>query len=497
MPIKLSCWSLGLAFNLLFWLAAVALDFPRTYFDDSVIIGPAISIAETGLLRNPYLSRSFYPGDMYLFYPPGFFWVLGGWIALFGKSVLSLALFWAACGLIASACLAVLLQRLSGSKIAWAVAPLLVFGCIAYTGHRYEILAFATFFAGLVLQTTRSRGVGYLLLILTPTIAPTFLALCTVSVMAILAHRSRDRFAQEALLVLIGLTVASLTIVAGVGGDIAGLVETMYEYRSVRVGVGGRDIFNLKLIVAVISLNFLTATCWLRLAGQDWRSLRFQLPLLLSLAMIATLVSHARPALIVAMNIASITLAALAIGDALAAAGRRHARLRHITGIMPALGLGSVGAILVALNTAYIRMVVVPPLNASMISAAQAAAALTPAGLVIVADPRVIKEALAFPSDRRVEDSMVRNPWPDYSVKFDALPDDESWIISRATLVATVDPASMPTNGGGFFTVFVAAGIDNLPNDSICRIDAKMAHAWDPERPSALVEAACPRDTAP
>jgi hypothetical protein len=103
---------------------------------------------------------------------------------------------------------------------------------------------------------------------------------------------------------------------------------------------------------------------------------------------------------------------------------------------MPALGLASLVAILVVLNTVYIRAVAVRPLEPAVIAAAQPAAAGTPAGRIIIANPRVIMEALAFPTGRRHEDSLHHKPWPDHAAKFDAMPADEVWIISCAALLS-------------------------------------------------------------
>jgi hypothetical protein len=484
-------WRLGLAVNLLFWLAAVALDFPRTYWDDSVIIGPAVSIAETGMLLNPYLTPRFYPGGTYLFYPPGFFWVLGGWIALFGKSVTSLALFWAACALVASVSLAVLLHRLSRSRIAWAVAPLLLFGSIAYTGHRYEMLAFASYFAGLALATGGHRRWGYLLLILTPTFAPTFLALCTLTVLTVFAYHWPGRFWGEMGGVAIGVVLATATLVAGVGGDIVGLFETMYGFRSVRIGFGGRDLISFRLVAAVLALNLATAAIWLALAGQGWRSLRFQLPLLLGAAMLLTLASHARPALIIAMNIATITLAALAIADALSAIHWRQLWLQKAANGMPAAGLACVAAILVMLNARYIATIALQPLDAGLVKTAQSALADLPADRLVVADARIVKEAQHFAANRRVEDAMIRDAWPNYQANFAALPPEESWIISRAALAASLDPTSVPVGADSLDTLFIAAGMGRTKNDSICLIDADSVSKIVPPDPRALLDAAC------
>jgi hypothetical protein len=473
----------GIVFNIIFWGVFIALRYPATYWDDSLIVAPALGLLSHGVLDNIYLSKEFYPAPVYLFYPPTFFFVLAAWMAIFGKAIVSLSGFWAVCGLVSSLSLAGLLQRLEHSPVVWVVAPVLVFGCVAYTGYRYEVLGFATLLAGVALGTGRLRAIGYGLLFVTPTIAPTMVGAAIVAIAAIFAHRHRGRTSREAAMAGAALAVAIIILVASVSGAIGALIKTMYDYRGVRVGVGGRDLSLYKYVAAVMGLGLATAALQRWKIGRRGSSIYLQLPLLLVAAMAVTMVTHARPSMIVAFNIAIVTIFIISACQALApkADGARAA----------AFGLGLWGVGLAVLNFGYMQSVAVPQLSPGLSRQARNLVAGAPSGATVVADARVVKDALGFPVRGQLEDAMVRHAWPAYAQDYHRIPVSEYWVISRAALIGSIDPAAAPADRSRLDVLFIASGMAKIGDDRICAIDTATSQKWSSENPADLIALAC------
>jgi hypothetical protein len=478
----------GLIFHAIFWAAFVFLGFPSTYWDDSLIVGPAVALAENGQLTNIYLSRAFYPDTFYLFYPPTFFYVLAGWITAFGKSVLSLSGFWAATGLVSSAAVAVLLGRFvrgaaGWGTVVWIVAPVLVFGCIAYTGYRYEMLGFATLLAGLVLGTGRRRRIGYFLLFLTPTISPTMLGASFVAAAAVFAHHQRGRLRAEILIAGTGLAAAVLVLAAGVLGDVGGLVSTMYRFRDVRVGVGLYNGSSYAYLLPVMLAGVGAAAIQRVFLGRPLTRIEVQLPLLLVLAMQLTLLAHLRPAMLVAFNIALVTVLIISVGQLWSQkSGRQTA---------PAIGLGIWGIVLAVLNIGYLRSVALPPLSQDLVKVARESVATAPSGAIVVADPRVIKEALGYPAHMRLEDSMLRQAWPAFRQDYHQIPVHEYWVMTRSMLETLMYFQQPHATRGVLDNFLIATGFGASASDQICAFDSATSQAWRSEDPADFIAAAC------
>lgn len=453
------------------WLGLAALGFPYPYPDDAIMIGPSLGIIEHGLVTNIYLSKAFYPDTIYLFYPPVFSWVLAGWIVLFGKAQASLAVFWATCGTIASIGLGHLLRRLTRQNWPLLAAPVLLFGCIAYTGLRMELLAFATFFAGLALACTARPGfrlMGYWLLFLTPTVAPTFLAFATVAVLALLWRRIGLR---ELTLAGGGLLAAVIILWLSAHGLLRDLMTTMYEYRNVRVGIGGRDEFerHLVLVIGVFSVMGIAAVGIRRLLlRQPWRSVDVQLPLLLMVGFGLSILSHARPSLWVAYAVASVLLFTLALAESLARFSA-SALVRRLPRWMASPSFAPLAFIsfLAGLNLQYLLSEAVPPLRAGPLAQLKAELAAVPSHRKVIADSRVFS-ALDYPTDRPMEDAMVRNAWPSYQPDFTRLPPDAVWVMTRSSLLSLSGRGSALGTSSRLHLAFLALAPPALDHEQIC-----------------------------
>lgn len=420
-----------------FWLAAATAGFPRAFYDDSIMIGPSLSILQEGKLTNYLLSDRFYPREQYLFYPPVFSWVLSGWMYLFSTSSASLAAFWAACCVFASAGLGILLARLTRSIWLSLAAPILLFGCEAYLGFRLEVLGFASFFTGLVFATSggqRWRLAGYALLFATPTVAPTFLAYAGSSIAALLLYNRRAG-SGEIMRAATGLLLAVAILALTTQGNLLGLVETMSRFQSVRIGAGGRSGIMEGYIRPYIlfSVLLIVSTCARALVCERrWSSVNGVVGLILIAAYPIMLLTHARESLVVAFRVAAVSLAiidAAAIGGSLLSS--RSGRPRATKEFLTLAGFACFALFLVVVNYKFNATYAVKPLNQqTQRQIARIAERVSSTGL-IVADPRVAM-ALEYKPTGRIQDSMVRNAWPDIFQDFHAIPKHEVWIITRA-----------------------------------------------------------------
>jgi hypothetical protein len=466
-------------------MGCTCLCFPFSYWDDSLILGPAIGLVEGYGLHNMYLSSEFYPAQTYLFYPPTFFWVMAGWIATFGRSVESLSLFWAACALGISLPAGALLTRLSRTRMGYAVAPILVLGCIAYTGYRYEILALATFFSGIALSVADRRSLGYLLLCLTPTIAPTMVGSCIVALGALAFHHRRDHPLREAGRLALTLSLALVWLSASVSGNLIGLVETMYHYRSVRIGMGGREMQDA-MPLFVLQTGLLTVAFARIVLGRGWGEPLVRLPLLLVATWALTLFTHARPSVLVAMNLVSTVLFVLVLAAIFVARGgsRRTFVSRHAPGI----ALGGVGACLLWLNVTYASTIPIRPLAPALVQRARALAAQAIPGQAIVVDARVMRDVLHFPKRLDMQDAMVRHAWPAIYQDYHRIPANELWIVGPGTLDSDL---TAPLVRNGLDALYISPGMAAPRQDGICRLDRQTALRWRTRDPADLVALTC------
>jgi hypothetical protein len=460
--------------QVLVWAGLAALGFPRPYGDDTIMIGPSVSLLENGTLDNIFLSKSFYPGIHYLFYPPTFSWILYAWGRIFSFSQLSLNMFWAALSVSTSYCAYLCLAKLTTERWTMLAAPLLVFCCTAFTGFRMEIAGFAVFALGLTLLLARSgylRLAAYCLLFTAPTIAPTLLAYCAVVIGAALIARFGWReIGRAAAGLLFAIAVLALTT----QGDLAGLVSTMRAYSSIRVAVGGRqDLMAHIAAVFVLFAPFAIGAALIRVVAlrQSWREPGVYVPLLLVAGFALALVTHARSSLQIGFNILAVALFAMALGEWLksGAANRWLARLpaRLRARAIPPLAFTAFLAI-IAVN--YAVMGSARQLGREQADRARSLAAAVPPGATLVVDPAV-GYALDYPARARMEDAMVRNPAPDFLGNPAQAKAGEVWVLTKSFLLMLTGHGDPLVKAGHIEKLFVATGNPKLREDRICRVD--------------------------
>ena len=78
------------AFSLLFFLLFFWLGFPWPSVDDLFFTGVSLNLAEGGDYSNPLLARQDFPSHFYFIHPPGYAYVLAGWLKLFGIHTVSI-----------------------------------------------------------------------------------------------------------------------------------------------------------------------------------------------------------------------------------------------------------------------------------------------------------------------------------------------------------------------------------------------------------------------
>lgn len=306
----------GILVALLFWAGLALAGFPRPYLDDAIMVGPTLGLRDAGFLDNVLLSRDFYPEPAYLFYPPVFSWALLGWVALFGQGFSAMAGFWAACCAAASIALGLSLRRQTGYPWSIPAACVLLLGCVAFTGLRMEILGFATFFAGLALgvdDRPTARAAGYFLLFATPTIAPTFLGYAFVASVTLFLLR---RSAREVVLAGVALAMAVLALVLACQGEIVELVRTMYSYRSIRIGLGGREEALLRLVLALgvgSAISIAICLIWVRSLGSAITAAKVIVPIVLVAGFALSIATHSRLAIWIGYALAQMFLLTVAL----------------------------------------------------------------------------------------------------------------------------------------------------------------------------------------
>ena len=461
------------ALAVLFWAALALAGFPRPYPDDAIMIGPAIGLQQSGFLDNPFLSRTFYPEPSYLFYPPLFSWVLLGWITLFGHSFKALALFWALCAAAASIAFGRLITRLTG--LVWGIpaACVLLLGSMAYTGFRMEILAFATFPVGLLLALDQGRAqriAGIFLLFLTATIAPTFLALSAVAALALVGWR---RTAGAMIEAGIGLVLAVIVLVLSCQGDVLGLVQTMQKYSAIRVGLGGRADFADRLLrVLGIGTVLALATSLIRWKGLGERitAPAVVMPLLLTLAFALSVLTHSRPSIWTAYTVGTLFLLCVALKDyAKALIVKRGLALPLIVVNLPLALVGFLAVFHLWYAPRYSPL----PLSSQQTELARQAVAAAPPGDLVVADATVFG-ALGFPTARRMEDAMVRNPYPDFLQDFTRIPTGQTWVMTEANFVLLNQQGDGRLKRGPRLERYLTAQPGSrIDNQRICVFDAR------------------------
>jgi len=163
---------------LAFWAVAVLAGLPMVFNDDAYMALPAFEHAAGHGLRAPALAAQFPEfHENFLVYPPGFTVGLSWWVALFGHTTRSLAVFAALSGLVCGRLLFLLLRHLApGTPLPWCAA-LIVVPAILLQGMRPELLGYPAFLlAAWLLLVWGWRVAAVLLLGLSCICAPTLLA---------------------------------------------------------------------------------------------------------------------------------------------------------------------------------------------------------------------------------------------------------------------------------------------------------------------------------
>jgi hypothetical protein len=324
---------------------------------------------------------------------------------------------------------------------------------------------------------------GYFLLFLTPTISPTMLAVSFVATLAIFGHFGAGRRGAELLVAASALAAAVLLLVAGVSGDVGGLVATMFRFSDVRLGIGLYESLTYPYVLPVMLLGVGAAVVQRAIIGRPLNSVAVKVPLLLVLAMQLTLLTHMRPAMIVAFNIAIGTMFVIALGELWSRATARPGAT--------VVGLAVWGGALLVLNIGYARSIANAPLSSDQVAAAHAMVAAAPPGNTVVADARIIKDALGYPANLRLEDSMLRHAWPAFRQNYHQIPAHEHWVMSRSMLEVMIYPRPPHATRGVFDNFFIAVGFGRSADDGICAFNAATGHAWQSDDPADFLRIAC------
>ncbi len=464
-----------LAFLVAIWVVLALAGFPRPYPDDTIMVGPSIGLLQGHGLNNIYLSKNFYPDDLYLFYPPTYSWILYGWIKLFSSSAQSLSIFWASACITSSyfayACFSKVQDRLS----AMMLAPVLIFSCTAFVGYRMEFVAFATFFGGLYAlssTTAKVRAAGYFLTFATPTIAPTLLAFSFVAICVALASNVSRR---ELVRAAFGFGSAVVLLFAVTLGEVSQLVATMYAYKDIRIALGGRQEFFVTMIITfVLFMPFALISAEMRknILKESYASPSFYLPILLVLGFSLSIISHARPSLQVAFNILAIASFTATVGSWMKS--KMHGNSRYQSKYFSNVEAAPT-AVLVALlvffcsgYATFHSQTDLPENNADQV---RLAASAIPKNKIVVVDVPVAR-AIGYPNNYRLEEALVRNPQPNFfGDPKKKKNENEVWIVSSSLLYALLNQGSERIHPNFFETALIATGPSVLDNEKICVID--------------------------
>jgi hypothetical protein len=400
------------------------------------------------------------------------------WGKAFSFSQLSLNMFWAAMSVCTSYCTYLCLTKLTADRWTMLAAPLLVFCCTAFTGWRMEIAGFAVFALGLTMLLARGtylRLGGYCLLFTAPTIAPTLLSFCAVAIGAALLFRPNlAEIGRAAVGLLFGIAVLTLTV----QGDLAGLINTMREYSSIRVAVGGRqDLVGHIAAVFLLFTPFAMGAALIRVVAlkQNWRDPAAYVPVLLVIGFALALVTHARSSLQIGFNILAVIMFVMALGEWLQSdtANRWTAWL---PAQLRAKGLAPLAfcAALAVIAVNYAAVGSARQLEGAQAERVRGLAAAVPPGATLVVDPAV-GYALDYPVNKRMEDAMVRNPAPDFLGNPTQAKAGEVWILTKSFLLMLTGHDEAVVKAGHIEKLFVATGNPKMREDRICLIDEQGA----------------------
>ena len=298
----------------LFWLALccistifVAAGLPFVFNDDAYMALPAIEYAAGRGLSAPALAAQFPEFyQNFLVYPPGFTVGLAGWVAAFGHGSLSFSVFAALSGLVCTLLLYRVLERVApDAPLRW-VAPLIALPACIYQGMRPELLGYPLFLLGCWLLLARpgavARVVASLALGLSTLCAPTLLGpalLVLVFDLARLRGADRASLVRAGLALCLGGLLAAAALLWMVQGQLLEFISQFTQHARERRTAPGLNLM-LMLYLTLVAASAVILGLG-RLLRAQWSGVD-TLIAWLSLALLLSLVTHARQTLSVSLT---------------------------------------------------------------------------------------------------------------------------------------------------------------------------------------------------
>lgn len=384
------------------WATAVLAGLPMVFNDDAYMALPAFEFAAGHGLRAPALAAQFPEfHENFLVYPPGFTVGLGWWVAAFGHSTRSLAVFAALSGLACGRLLFLVLRHLApGTPLPWC-AGLIVVPAILLQGMRPELLGYPLFLLACWLLLARAgsaAGVAAglslgLACICAPTLLAPALALMAAHLWALRA--GAWRMALAALMAGGALSFAALLWM--IDFQLAEQLRQFTAHALERRTAPGLDTASLYYLALLLAGGLLLA-----LGRRRPNALDGLLAWLMA-ALLLALLSHARQTLSVSLTNLMLLVMAWRLGSLLPwpGAGRWLARL----------ALGGLVAGLVLANLYVLAMVRhqrFPPGDAARLAGFIAA---TPPGERLLLSPLLLRTLLDGQWPAGALDLYFLRPW--------------------------------------------------------------------------------------
>ncbi len=157
----------------------ISKGYPQPYCDDMYVIGAALNMVQGNGFENPYVSiwTDTFPTSKPFYFPPGFSYMLVGWLMVFGTGVGSMLAFQWLSLVIGAGSLTLLLRRWCGQELSVSLIGGLAF-LLAFQleGFRNEVTAYALAFLGLCICFYSDRilkFLGYFLIAFSGVVYPT------------------------------------------------------------------------------------------------------------------------------------------------------------------------------------------------------------------------------------------------------------------------------------------------------------------------------------
>lgn len=152
-------WSLTAAF----WVAYWRYDLPLPFFDDIAFAGTAVRLATGHGFGNPWL-RDWMDANPFFIYPPAYFYIVAGWLKLFGVSAFALQTLYALLGVVITLSFGAVFRSITSAG-GWVYFALsfVVLSAISYDGFRPDTVGLAVLGLGLYVGTRFQREVAVFL----------------------------------------------------------------------------------------------------------------------------------------------------------------------------------------------------------------------------------------------------------------------------------------------------------------------------------------------